>query len=286
MQLNPIRWLSVPYEPNPNDRSFLDRAVTNQDEEVAVQAAVLDDRESDRFFGVRLAHRGMQAIWLQITSRGNNSFRLRLASLDPNYYPPLEAAYVNHFRIGRRLLEFGLIALLFIHLLVLLPFKLISAHCANRRMNAFFQAHGIGWGLIRPGATLSGFVFTRLDEGTKQFTVRLIGPSGEKKFDFSIPVPGLRVDHHSKELDAAGGKPAITCDDADLRNRLIAMPRSTTNHVGLREGDPLNLVVIGEFDAILNGFGAAGMKPRRSRCGRAGARSWRLRWADNIAIRR
>ena len=34
------------------------------------------------------------------------------------------------------------------------------------------------------------------------------------------------------------------------------MPRSTTNRRGTVEGDPLNLVVIGDFDTILNGFGA------------------------------
>ncbi|MFL5329415.1 MAG: LssY C-terminal domain-containing protein [Gemmataceae bacterium] len=256
MQLNPIRWLSVPYDPNPDERSFLDRAVTSEDDEITVKAAVLDDRESDRFFGVRLARRGMQATWLQIHNRGNNNFRLRLASLDPNYYPAREAAYVNHFRIGRRLLEFGLLALLFVHLLILLPFKLISAHRANRRMDSFFQQHGIGWGMIRPGTTLSGFVFTRLDEGSKQFTVRLIGTSGEKEFAFSIPVPGLRVDHHSKELDAAAATATIACDNAELCKRLKAMPRSTTNHGGVHEGDPMNLVIVGEFDAILNGFGA------------------------------
>ena len=34
------------------------------------------------------------------------------------------------------------------------------------------------------------------------------------------------------------------------------MPRSTTNRRGTNEGDPLNLVVIGDFDTILGGFGA------------------------------
>ncbi len=36
----------------------------------------------------------------------------------------------------------------------------------------------------------------------------------------------------------------------------MALPRSTTNRRGSVEGDPLNLVVIGEFGTILNGFGA------------------------------
>jgi hypothetical protein len=34
------------------------------------------------------------------------------------------------------------------------------------------------------------------------------------------------------------------------------MPRSTTDRLGRRQGDPLNLVVVGAFDAVLNGFGA------------------------------
>jgi hypothetical protein len=36
----------------------------------------------------------------------------------------------------------------------------------------------------------------------------------------------------------------------------VAMPRSTTNRRGSVEGDPLNLVVIGDFATILNAFGA------------------------------
>jgi hypothetical protein len=124
-------------------------------------------------------------------------------------------------------------------------------------MDAYFQEHGIGWGLIRPGDTLEGFVFTGLDEGTKRVTVKLIGPAGAKEYAFTIPVPGLRIDHYSKHLDATGdSKDTVVCDAAELRARLEAMPRSTTNHLGKREGDPLNLVVVGALATILNGFGA------------------------------
>jgi hypothetical protein len=249
-------WLGVPYEPRPDERPFLGRLVTQADGGVSVSAAVLSAGESDRFFGVPLARKGIQPIWLRVTSDAA-PFRLRLAGIDPNYYPPLEAAYVNHFRIGRRLLEFGLLAFLFIHLLVLLPFKLWSARRANRRMNAYFQEHGIGWGTARPGAPLEGFVFTGLDEGTKQFTVKLIGRSGAQEFRFNVPVPGLRVDHHSKALDAAeASADVVRCDDAELRRRLEGLPRATTNRYGTREGDPMNLVVVGPFETVLGGFGA------------------------------
>ena len=43
---------------------------------------------------------------------------------------------------------------------------------------------------------------------------------------------------------------------SELRKRLAAQPRATMNRRGSIEGDPLNLVAIGEFDTILTGFGA------------------------------
>jgi hypothetical protein len=257
MEFWKFRWLTVPYDPRPQQRAFLQRIVTRQQDDVVVEAAVLDARESDAFFGVPLARRGIQPVWLRICNNGHSPCRLRLASLDPNYFPPLEAAFVNHFRIGRRLLAFGFLAFLYLPLLLLVPFKVLGARAANRRMNAYFQEHGIGWGLIGPGHQLEGFVFTGLDEGTKQFSVRLTGSTGVKDFGFAILVPGMKVDHGNKQLEQrAAAMQSVDCDEAELRRQLETMPRSTTNKKGTREGDPLNLVAIGSFDTILNGFGA------------------------------
>lgn len=253
-----FRWLGVPYTPHPETRTFLDRAVVQRDNDVEVTVAVLDDRESDHYFGVPLARRGIQPVWLKINNQGHHFYRLRVASIDANYYPPLEAAYVNHFRIGRRILEFGILAWLFLPLLLIMPFKLLGARAANRKMNAFFVDQGIGWGLIQPGKQLEGFVFSTLNEGSKQFTVKLIGPSGNMELSFSIPIPGLRVDHHGKELDEISNPgETVEVDEAELLRQLEKMPRCTTNRLGTREGDPLNLVVIGDFQHILNGFGAS-----------------------------
>jgi hypothetical protein len=122
-------------------------------------------------------------------------------------------------------------------------------------MNSFFEEQGIGWGLIRPGCELTGFVFTNLDEGSKQFSVRLLGTVGTKEYAFSIPIPGLKADYHGKCFDTAAGE-TVDCDEGELQTRLEAQPRSTRGHSGLKEGDPLNLVVIGDFETILSGFGA------------------------------
>jgi LssY C-terminus len=252
-----IRWLGIPYTPRPDERPFLKRLEIQRDDELAVKVAVLDDKESDRYFGVPLAHRGIQPVWLEIANHGQQPFRLRLASLDLNYYPPLEAAFANHYRIGKRILSFGLLAWYFLPLAIFLPFKLMGARSANQRMNAFFEEQGIGWGLVKPGDELSGFVFTTLDEGTKQVSVRLQGPAGVKDFEFSIPVPGLRVDYHSKELEVlAYSGETVECDLAELRRQLERQPATTTNKQGTVAGDPLNLVAVGNFAAILSGFGA------------------------------
>jgi LssY C-terminus len=252
------RWLGVHYRPDPEHRPFLERKLVQQEDGLEVSVAVLADHESERFFGVALARRGIQPVWLQIANNGPHPYRLRLASLDPNYFPPLEAAYFNHFTIAKRLLAFGLLAWLFFpFLILLLPFKIFAALAANRQMNADFEEHAIGWGLIRPGMASEGFVFTTHDEGTKQLPVRLISVIGVKEFSFAVPIPGLKVDHGSKRFDElVPAADVVECDDAELRRRLEQMPRSTSNRGQTREGDPLNLVAIGDFDSILNGFGA------------------------------
>jgi hypothetical protein len=256
MSIWSFRLFRILYTPRPEDRPFLQRLAAESDDEFAVEAAVLDDREGGRFFGVPLARRGIQPVWLRIVNNSKQPYRLRLARIDPSYYTPLEAAFIHHYALGSRLLGYGLLAWFFFPLLILLPFKLIGAWSANRRMNAFFQEHGIGSGLIPPGHELAGFVFTSHDAGTKQITIQLVGPGRVKEFSFSIPIPGLRVDHGTKRFDELS-KPAeaVECDEAELRRRLAAMPRTTTNRRGTVEGDPLNLVVVGDFNTILDGFG-------------------------------
>jgi hypothetical protein len=252
-----LQKLSVAYWPHPEETPFLQRAQTQSSDDVTVRLAVLDDRESWSYFGVPLARRGIQPVYLHISNQSKQPFRLRLASIDPNYYPPLEAAFACHYRIGRRLLGYGALAWFFLPLILLIPFKVLGARYANRRINEFFESQGIGWGLIRAGQELTGFVFTSLDEGTKQLTVRLQGEEGPKDFFFSMAVPGLRVDHGDKEFLLLGdAHDAVDCDEAELRRRLAALPRCTTNKKGAREGDPLNLVAVGDFHTLLTGFGA------------------------------
>lgn len=250
----PWRLLSVAYRPNPEQRPYLDRAESQRRAELQVTVAVPSNPETAAFFGVRLARQGIQAVWLEVANGTAAPVRLDPSSLDPAYYTPLEAAYVNHFSVGKRLLSFGLLALFWLLLLPLVPFKVFGARAANRRMDAFFKQHGFRFGPIAAGGSRRGFMFTSLDEGTKNVCVRLSAGERVHEFDFTLDVPGLTLG--TAPDDAAQLQPSEQLDEPALRAWLERQHRATTGRRGDREGDPLNLVVAGRRERILQCFGA------------------------------
>jgi hypothetical protein len=266
------RLLTTSYRPEPTLRTFVSRAQTQHNAKAEVTVAVLDAAESAQLFGVPLARRGIQPVHLRIENRSETLLRLQILRIDPNYYTPLETAAVNHFSIAKRLSAFGRIGWLFLPLLVLIPFKLITAFRANRRMSEFFQSQAFHLRPIQPGGTSEGFVFTSFDAGTKVVHVSLHSTGdlmdsatgrieargtadSNNEFTFSIPVPGIDVDFHRRDFETLMLPGSITeCDLPTLTKRLCNMPATTTNSKATRCGDPANLVVIGEFETLIGAF--------------------------------
>ena len=218
--------------------------------------AVLDAVESRKFFGVPMARQHIQPVWLRIVNRSAHPYRLNLLAIDPNYFSPHEAAAANHYKVGTRLLEFGFLAFIFLPLLLFLPVKLLGGWIANRKMDTFFQNARFRLRPIEPGRESEGFVFTSLDAGNKIVHVRLLGHADNQEFVFTIPVPGLKVDYLRHARDDYPVDQLIECDIPALRVQLEKYPRATANRSGKREGDPVNLVIGGEFATIISAFGA------------------------------
>jgi hypothetical protein len=249
-----LRHLLIPYSPSSDQGTFSEQ-VQNQDG-VEVRLAVLDAKESRRFFGVPMARRGVQPVWIRITNHAATPYRLSLVSIDPNYYSAYEAAAVNHFSDGKRLLGFGALAWLFWPLLLLIPLKLFAARRANRKMDAYFQAHAFRPRPIPPNGVQEGFVFTPLDAGNKTVLVRLLGTNDTREFNFDVAVPGLNADYLKHEFQLQDPPESlIECDIPTLVAKLAAEPAATSNALDLRFGDPTNLAVIGEFSTLLSAFG-------------------------------
>ena len=257
------------YAPAPSLRTFLERAQTQANANAEVTVSVLDAAESAKYFGVSLARRGIQPVYVRVVNRSPSLLRLQLVRIDPNYYTPREAAARSHFSFVKRLTAFGIIGWLFLPLLALIPLKLITAYRANRRMDEFFSEHAFHLRPIPPGGVSEGFVFTTIDAGTKVVPISLhavndlLGVSDangnsddiDSEFVFSIPVPGIAVDFLRRDFgDLTGAEPLTECDLASLMKRLEAMPAATSNAKESRSGDPLNLVVIGDFETMLSAF--------------------------------
>jgi hypothetical protein len=256
--MNPLRWLLIDYRPIPDDRDFLTTAVSQERDGLEVRVAVLDAHTSRKLFGVPMARRGIQPVWIHVVNRRADPCRLQFVALDPNYFSPLEAAAANHYSGGRRLLQYGALAwLFFLPVLLLLPIKLISVLRANRKMDAVFHDAAFRMKPIPPGGEQAGFVFTNLSLGSKIVHVRLLHSSGHDDFEFTLPVPGLDADYLRREFETL--HPAGETRDVDrngLQEYLVEAPATTTNSHGLRLGDPVNLVVVGEFATVLGAFGA------------------------------
>ena len=113
--------------------------------------------------------------------------------------------------------------------------------------------------LLPPGEELSGFVFTKLDEGTKAFNVDIAGKGGFNSFTFFVPVPGLKIDHYSVDWDNL--YPADSYVEFE-QEQLIAEIEDyvccVTDKKGENNGDPLNLVLIGHPEDIYTAFLRAG----------------------------
>ena len=276
----------VLYDPDPSQQGFQVRAQTQTVLGVEVTVAVPDARESEILFGVALARRGLQPIHVKVANGSDQALRLHFRSLDPHYYPPLEAAARCHFSILKRLYAFGIFAWYFFPLLILSPFKLWAIRRANQKMDALFQSMAFHRRPVAAGETSAGFVFASFDVGTKMVRVQLMATQSVRSIDseslkqslsqqidaegstlansvsaafvdlsFAISVPGINADYLHKKLDAfVPSDPATDCDIPKLIQRLREVSVTTSNHKNTGSGDPVNLVVIGGFETLLNAF--------------------------------
>jgi len=113
---------------------------------------------------------------------------------------------------------------------------------------------------IMPGQTNSGFVFTRLDEGTKSVDIDLVGLNVVRSFTFQLKVPGFMSDYREDVLAAISNSTSIHRieSEQEFRKALEELPGTTTNKEGDKEGDPLNLVVVGSPQDVFPAFSRRG----------------------------
>lgn len=250
----------ITYRPQPDDRaSFMERAQTQTQDNITATVAVLSDKESKKVFGAVLAKKGVQPVWVEIGNESNIPYFFVPRNMDPNYYSAQEAAYMAHFRQAKQILEAGLLAVVFFPLLALIPLNFFTVRHANNKMDRLFTKLALPSNIIMPKSKEAGFVFTSVDEGTKHVRVDLLSTEGPKTFDYVVTVPGITPDYTTKDFENRySDEKIIASTGKDIPELLTKLPCCTTNKKGTRNGDPFNLVVLGDLEDIITIFTSAG----------------------------
>jgi len=216
------------------DADYRTRALSRSDGRVRVSTSVLSAEESLAVYGVPLANRQIQPVWVEVENGEGVPYWLLSPGLDPNYFPPTEAA--DAFPSGEQGSEMER------------RFKALAFHNP-----------------VPPGGTVAGFVLTNLDEGVKLVQVDLVATDEVKSFSFLTSIPGFRADYHTRELSLrnlyAPEERIDLTDEDDFRTALERLPCCATNKAGTRNGDPLNLVIVGGLDDAFPALARRGWHP-------------------------
>ena len=139
---------TVYQKPRPiHDIPFMERSLSKVDDEVRVTVTVLSAEESRQIFGVNLAGKDIQPVWVRVQNADSIAYWLMSSGLDPDYFSPLEAAYAFHGTIGSSV---------------------------NKKIDDHFRVMNFRNPIV-DGASVSGFIFTNRDKGTKVVDIDLIG---------------------------------------------------------------------------------------------------------------
>ena len=220
--------------PSINEIGFRNRVQSKFDWEVRVSVAVPTADEAKELFQADLMRKEIQPIWVKVENHSDKTFYLNSTATDPNYFSPLEAAYV--FQGG-----------------------LSQAH--RNEMERYFRSMSFR-NPILPSTAVSGFIFTNLDESEKVVQITLIATEEVKFYTFFVQIPGMRIDY--KMVDFGSLYPEDQIEDVDekeLRTALENLPCCTTDKEGTEFGDPINLVIIGNFRDIAAAFARRGWLP-------------------------
>jgi hypothetical protein len=227
--------VSSSFEPRSmNEIRFRDRSQSKHDDEVRVTVAVPTAEENQALFSAKLALKEIQPVWVKVENHSDHTYYLISAATDPNYFSANEASFAVHGGLDP----------------------------SNRKkMENHFRSMSFR-NPILPHTAVSGFLFTNLDEGEKLVQIDLIASNKVKFFTFFVQIPGIRVDYQMVDFDRLyPEEETVDLDLDEFRAALENLPCCTTNQEGTDFGDPLNLVIVGDFLDVASTFARRGWLP-------------------------
>jgi hypothetical protein len=214
-----------PYQSSDIDVApFLQRSLTQENNQLRVTAAVPDAGEVEALTGLDLYKQNIQPVWLKVENRGENPVRLAPWSIDPNYFSPIEVAYKNRKKFSKQ----GYVD-----------------------MERWFYENALPR-QIPPGETRSGLFYTNLEPGTKGFTLDVFSNKVAHSFTFFVPMPGFTADYTEVDFSELYQKQDIRhLTQAEFKPFLEdEFPCCGTDASGELAGAPLNVIMVGSGLAV------------------------------------
>lgn len=209
---------------------FTARRLTAGEDGVTVSVAVPSPEELTELVGFKAGRKGIQAVWIEVANGSDHDYWFLPHALDPEYYSPLEVAWMGRSRYTRS------------------ARRVMEKHLFTSAMPARVPA----------GETASGYAFVNQTLGSRLVVVELLGEHQELlSFEFLVPVAGLSTDYRQVDFDALYDS-FEDLDREGLRRWLEQQPATVTNQKRTGLGDPLNIVVVGTAAAVWPPFARAG----------------------------
>ena len=220
------------YEPVDTGR-FLSATEQQTEGPVRVSTSIPGREETERIFGIDLYDQGIQPVWLQIENTGDSLARYAPVSTDPEYFAPLEVAYINRRGYSEE---------------------------ARKAMDERFHTLAMPR-YIDPGETRSGFVFTHADPGAKGFNVDVFSGGESYNFTFLMRVPGFEPDYAKLNLSEMYTGDEVPNYESDaLQEAIRSLPCCSGDKLGEESGEPINLVLVGEGEELLRALLRSGWR--------------------------
>jgi hypothetical protein len=199
--------------------AYKSRTKSSVNEDLTVTVAVPTEAEAQAIYGVALAAKRIQPVWLEVKNDSADTYWFLPSGLDPEYFSPSEASFAFY----------------------------TDKEETNRQLDEKFQKLQFK-NPVRPGSTEAGFALVNLDEGFKAIDIDLISREAAKSFSFIIADPEFRADFKLVDFETLYTDNDIVKieDEKELRRVLEELPCCTTNANGDEQGDFLNLVLIGD----------------------------------------
>lgn len=201
-----------------------DRIQTKTIDAVTLSACLLPDGEAQARYGVNLASKGLQAVWLRVVNRTPHELWLLRAHMDPDYYTADEAAFLFRHSWGG-----------------------VGGEARKQRFrNLSIRAR------LEAGKTYEGHVLIPRSEGGRFVQVTINGHGRERRFGFPLRTPDGHFEFEKMDPTLIyDGQTRPNLSRGQLRTRLERLPPTVTNAKSIGVGDPLNIVLVGDAARVM-----------------------------------